>query len=248
MHFLFQILPHERTLRLIMPDGFLYLPTRTSIRRRVRGLILITALLTGLFALGPPLLRAQTPDSLAQTDQMYRVETTDGQVVLGTLMSADDTEVVLDTKQLGEVTIERAAIESIEEISADRFRNGEYWFQNPQSTRYFFAPNALGIPQGEGYYQNTWILFNNVNYGVSDRFSIGAGTVPVFLFGAPAVPFWLLPKVSFSTPQEHLHLAGGAMLGGVLGSGASVGGGLLYGSATVGNRGHPRAWIRVLGR
>ena len=199
---------------------------------------LIAALLIGGLALGPPALHAQELDSLDTTEQTYRIETTEGNVLFGTLTSETDTSVVLDTRQVGEVTVERTSIERMTNIGPDRFRNGEYWFPNPQSTRYFFAPNAIGIPKGQGYYQNTWILFNNVNYGVSDRFSIGAGTVPIFLFGAPAVPFWVLPKISLSSPQDNLHLAGGAMLGGVAGGGGGVGAGLLYGSATVGNRDH----------
>jgi hypothetical protein len=75
-----------------------------------------------------------------------------------------------------------------------------------------------------------------VNYGVSDHFSMGGGTVPVFLFGASAIPIWFLPKVSVSTPRDNLHLAGGAVLGGVLGAGEDIGLGLVYGSATVGGR------------
>lgn len=197
--------------------------------------VLVSLLLSLAVGVQPGLLHAQetTPEK-----QMYRVETTDGQVVVGTLVSKTEQEVVLEARELGEVTIQRENIESLEELPPDRFRDGEYWFQNPQSTRYLFAPNALGIPKGEGYYQNTWIFFNNVNYGVSENFSVGGGTVPVFLFGADAFPFWFLPKLSISTPQENLHLAGGAVLGGVLGAGDGGGAGLLYGSATVGDRDH----------
>ena len=176
---------------------------------------------------------AQEPDSLETT---YRVETREGTTVVGTLVSETEAEVVLKTKELGTVTIKRADIKRMEEVGADRFQEGEYWFRNPQSTRYLFAPNALGLPKGAGYYQNTWILFNNVNYGVSDHFSMGGGTVPVFLFGAAALPIWFLPKVSVSTPRDNLHLAGGAVIGGVVGAGGDIGLGLVYGSATVGGR------------
>ncbi len=176
---------------------------------------------------------------------MHRVETTGGEVVIGTLVSEEEGlvseeegEVVLDTRELGEVSIQRQNIERMEEIPPGRFRNGAYWFQNPQSTRYFFSPNAIGIPQGQGGYQNTWVFLNNVNYGATENFSIGAGTVPVFLFGAEALPIWVLPKMSISTPQDNFHLAGGAVFGGVLGAGDSEGAGPLYGSATVGSRDH----------
>lgn len=192
-------------------------------------------LVLGLVACGASSLHAQDPEP---DEQLYRVETTDGQVLIGTLVSESEQEVVLDTRQLGEVTVQRENIDDMEKIPPGRFRDGEYWYPNPQSTRYFFAPNAIGVPQGEGYYQNAWIFFNNVNYGATENFSIGAGTVPVFLFGAEALPIWVLPKLSISTPQDNLHLAGGAVFGGVLGVEDSGGAGLLYGSATLGDRDH----------
>ena len=207
-------------------------------RRRSGRLVRAMTLLLCVAALsGPHTLSAQDTDASAHEaqEQTYRVETTEGEVLIGTLVSETGEAVVLDTRRFGDVTLRRTEIERMELLDPARFRDGEYWFRNPQSTRYFFAPNALGIPKGEGYYQNTWILLNNVNYGVSDHFSIGGGTIPVFLFGANAVPAWVLPKVSVSTPQNNLHLAGGAVIGGVVGE-ASEGVGLLYGSATIGDR------------
>ncbi|WP_240328207.1 hypothetical protein [Salinibacter ruber] len=203
------------------------------VARRI-GVVLVVVL--GGVSLGlPGALHAQEAEP---QEPMYRVETTGGEVVIGTLVSEGEGEVVLNARELGEVTIQRQNIERMAEIPPGRFRDGAYWFQNPQSTRYFFAPNAIGIPQGQGYYQNTWVFLNNVNYGATENFSIGAGTVPVFLFGAEALPIWVLPKVSISTPRDNLHLAGGAVFGGVLGAGDSEGAGLLYGSATLGNRDH----------
>ncbi len=111
-----------------------------------------------------------------------------------------------------------------------------YGFDNPQSTRYFFAPNALGLESGTGYYQNAWIFFNNVNYGVTDNFSIGAGTIPMFLSGVPeASPAWILPKVSVSA-SDRVHFALGGMFGGMLAGNDSIGAGLAYGLVTIGDR------------
>ena len=199
-------------------------------------MVVCLGLLLALTALVSP---AHAQQQQAPPDSaMYRVETADGQVLLGTLVSETDDEVVLASRQLGEVTIQRENIESLEKIPPDRFRDEGYWFPNPQSTRYLFASNAIGIPEGRGYYQNTWIFFNNVNYGVSENFSIGGGTVPVFLFGEAIFPFWVLPKLSVSTPQDNVHFAAGAVIGGVLGVEDAGGASLLYGSATVGNRDH----------
>ena len=175
--------------------------------------------------------------ALAQEEgpSVYRVETTQGTVFIGTLIEETDDGVVLRLEDQNEVRIQRNNIRSMRAMDPEQFRNGQYWHPNPQPTRYLFGPNALGVRAGTGYYQNAWIFFNNVNYGVSNRVSIGAGTVPVFLFGVSAVPLWLLPKVSIPTPQDNLHLAAGAVLGGVVGTDDGVGVGVLYGAATLGD-------------
>lgn len=173
----------------------------------------------------------QSPDP-----KQVRVETTDGNVFTGTLVSEDENRIIVRTSTLGEITIERSRIRRITEIDDSRMRNGKYWYDNPQSTRYFFAPNALGLPKDKGYYQNVWIFFNNVNYGVSDNFSIGGGIVPMFLFGVGETPVWVLPKVSIPVGSDQFHLAAGAMLGGVVGSGDSDIAGVFYGMGTFGDR------------
>ena len=164
-------------------------------------------LLGALWSAGPEALHAQD-----QEPTLYRVETTDGNVLIGTLVSEDDEQIVLDTRAVGQITIARADIERMQAIDPDRMRDGAYWFENPQSTRYFLAPNAIGLPEGGGYYQNTWIFLNNVNVGVTSNVSIGAGTVPVFLLGASALPFWLLPKVSISEPVQNSRASASVLL------------------------------------
>jgi hypothetical protein len=170
-----------------------------------------------------------------RTGETVRVTTTDGNILFGIIQQENEDRIVLRVEGIGEVTIEKSAIRNIQILAPDRIRDGEYWFENPQGTRYFFAPNAIGLRKGTGYYQNAWIFFNNVNYGLTDNFSIGAGTVPVFLFGVTALPIWVLPKLSIPVASENLHIAAGALIGGVIGEG-STGFGLAYGNATYGNR------------
>ncbi|HET8866249.1 MAG TPA: hypothetical protein VFM80_11175 [Gracilimonas sp.] len=167
--------------------------------------------------------------------EMYRVVTTDGNTFIGTLVSENEDEIVIKTENLGQVTIIRSNIRSIEEINENNLRDGEYWHDNPQSTRYLFSTNALGLEKGEGYYQNTWIFFNNVNFGITNNFSLGGGLVPTFLFGNSYVPVWIMPKVSIPISRESFHIAAGGLFGGVIGE-SNSGIGLAYGVATVGNR------------
>ncbi len=181
---------------MIMPSS--ERPCSLSARTIGRALVLTLLLAAGWSALSLEA-RAQAPEN---EEMLYRVETTDGNVSIVTLVSEDDEQIVLDTRQVGWVTMARADIQRMQEVDPDRMRDGEYWFENLQPTRYLLALNAIGIPEGSGYCQNTWIFLNNVNFGVSNNFSIGDGTVPVLLFGVSALPVWLLPKMSISVPNE----------------------------------------------
>lgn len=163
-----------------------------------------------------------------------RVQTKDGNILFGDLISETDQAIIIRTSS-GDVTIMRENIQRITDISRNSIRDGKFWHPNPQSTRYLFSPNALGLKKGEGYYQNVWIFFNNANYGLTDNFSLGAGLVPSFLFGASETPIWILPKFSVPIPNSKFHIAAGAMLGGITGV-ASFG--VLYGMATYGDQDH----------
>ena len=175
-----------------------------------------------------------TSSAYAQQSDLYRVETTDGNTFVGQLISETDEAITILTESAGEITISRKNIRKMTLLENDQMREDGYWHDNPQSTRYLFAPNAIGLRKGEGYYQNTWILFNNVNYGITNNFSLGAGTVPLFLFGLSSTPFWIMPKLSIPVASDLVHLSAGALIGGVIGE-EDGSGGLLYGTGTVGD-------------
>lgn len=177
----------------------------------------------------------QSAVSNDNADTVYRIETVDGTTTVGRLIREDDDAVVLYVEGLGEVTIRRDNIREITELDETAFVRGTYWYPNPHATRYLFGPNALPLGRRMGYYQNTWIFFNNVNYGVTERFSMGVGMVPLFLFGVGQTPAWLLPKISLPLGTDQLNISAGAMFGGVIGSGFG-GVGLLYGNLTFGGR------------
>jgi hypothetical protein len=174
-------------------------------------------------------------DAQDQEGETVRVTTLDDNVLIGVIIQEDDQRIVLRVDGIGDLTLERSNIRSLEVIDSGRIKDGKYWFDNPQGTRYFFAPNALSLNKGSGYYQNTWIFFNNVNYGVSDYVSVGAGIVPLFLLGEFNLPLWLLPKVSIPVSSDNIHIGAGALLGGVVGVDGG-GFGLVYGNTTFGNR------------
>jgi hypothetical protein len=176
---------------------------------------------------------AQTaPDSL-----VYRVETKDGNAFTGTMLEQDAEKIKLKTETIGEVTIFRRDITRTTLVSTSQMRKGKLWSDNPQATRYLWSPNGYGLRKGEAYYQNVWVFFNQVAYGVTDNFSIGGGMIPLFLFAGAPTPVWITPKVSFPVSKDKVNLGVGALVGTVIGAGDDVGSaGLLYGLSTFGSR------------
>ena len=81
-----------------------------------------------------------------------------------------------------ETYLPRVMVAQIHVVTDDNLRDGEYWFPNLHDTRYFFAPSAFGLEQGEGYYSHSYWVLWQAQYGITDNLSIGGGTSP---FGLP---------------------------------------------------------------
>ena len=170
-----------------------------------------------------------------QDSTIYSIETNDGNEYIGRIISRDEEKITLLTDKLGEIKIYTKYITSIKEVSEESIKEGSYWFENPQAARYFWAPNGYGLKKGEAYYQNVWILFNQVSVGITDNFSLGAGIVPLFLFAGAPTPVWITPKFSIPVVKDKFNVGAGALAGAVIGeSGASFG--ILYGSTTFGSK------------
>lgn len=168
-------------------------------------------------------------------NQTWRIETTDDNDYIGKILEEDKEKVRLKTETLGEITIRKAIIKSISKVTSDQMVDGEYWFRNPHDTRYYFGPNGYGLRQGEGYYQNAWVFYNQASYGITNNISVGAGVVPLFLFGGLPSPVWITPKVSVPVVKNKFNVGAGAFMGTVLGE-EGTGFGIVYGVATVGSR------------
>lgn len=171
------------------------------------------------------------PDST----RIVRVETIDGNIFVGFVVTEDSSALVIKTETLGKIKIPRNNIKSKTELKEVKKVGSEFWLPNPQSSRYFWAPNGYGLEKGSSYYQNIWILYNQFSIGLSDNFSMGAGMLPLFLFGGSATPFWIVPKFSIPVVENKFNVGTGAFLGTIIGEQTGVFG-LLYGTATFGSR------------
>lgn len=196
--------------------------------------MILRYILTSAFTLVFYFFSPQTFAQEGQVASVWRVETKDGNVFYGRIISQDQEILRLDTESIGEIEIPLSQIRSITEGRTPPTILSSGLSYNLQSGRYFYAPNGYGLKKGEGYYQNVWIFFNQVSYGFSDYFTMGLGTVPLFLFGGLPTPVWLTPKVNLPLESEKVNLGLGGIVGTVIGESTSFG--LAYGTLTLGSR------------
>jgi hypothetical protein len=191
--------------------------------------ILLTVLLLALGSLTAQ--ETTTGDSL----QQVRIETTDGNTFVGEITEETDGYIILSTEKMGRITIRKQDIKTRLNLEGIKKEKGEFWMPNPQSTRYFWAPNGYGLQKGETYFQNIWVFYNQVSWGITNHFSLSTGMIPLFLLGGTATPVWIVPKFSFPVKEDNLNIGTGAFLGTVLGEETGVFG-LLFGTVTAGSR------------
>ncbi|AKD03410.1 hypothetical protein POKO110462_05525 [Pontibacter korlensis] len=127
-----------------------------------------------------------------------------------------------------------SATKSYRILDERSFINGEYWFGNPNATRYLFSPSAFSLRKGEAYYQNTYLVLNSFSYGITDRFTIGAGFELITTFTGDPV-FFVTPKYSFPI-SDKWNAGAGILYINSTSADDFPGLGIGYGIVTYGNR------------
>ena len=94
-------------------------------------------------------------------------------------------------------------------------------------SRYLFAPSSLNLEKGELYYNTLYFLVHDVQYGISDKFSLGMGTTII------GFPFYLTPKLTLPVNEKSAFALGDMLIIGTWG--ASFTGNLIYATYTRGN-------------
>jgi hypothetical protein len=166
----------------------------------------------------------------------HRIRTRQGNEFIGIISEEDSDFILLKTDDYGDLRIAVQDITHRTEIKPSSMIKGEFWDENPQSTRYFWAPNGYGLKPGESYYQNIWVLYNQFSFGLTEHFSISAGMIPLFLFAGAPTPVWVVPKFSFPVVKDKINVGAGALIGGILSTSESWGGGIGFSSVTFGNK------------
>ena len=165
--------------------------------------------------------------------KIFKIELKDGSIYIGSILQKDSVSLVLRTLSIPKIEIPVSSVKSIDEVDKSNFKNGSYWYPNPHATRYFYAPSAIGLKKGEGYYQNTYLLLNSFNVGITNHISIGGGLELLSTFITKDPIFFITPKVGFKV-SEKFHAGGGLLFAGIPGTTL----GTIYGTGTYGSKDH----------
>ncbi len=165
------------------------------------------------------------------TESTYGITLLDGSDFIGHFIEKSNLDITFSTNSIPRLTFPFTQIKSVVLVEDSELKNGEYWFPNPNATRYFFSPSAFNLRAGEGYYQNSYLFFNSINYGVTDFFSIGGGLEIISTFTGEPI-YFLTPKIGFEL-ADNFNIGGGILL---LGAAGEANLGITYGTATYGNR------------
>ncbi len=113
-----------------------------------------------------------------ETPSYVRLVMFDGSSRMGELIESSDSEIVIETIQLGVVRVPKYLVKGMTTLAAREYEQLVLAFEgrelalNPQSSRYFFAPSGIQLRQGDGYFQSN-IALNSVSFGVTENITIG---------------------------------------------------------------------------
>ena len=228
-------------------DDKLYIYTRCLIYKNDKMKNLIQTLLLTLLVCVTSNVFGQKTTSISDpidSTKMYKIELNDGSVFIGNILHNDSVNIVMRTSSITKLEIPISKIKRKDELDKSNLKNGSYWFPNPHATRYLYGPSAFNLKKGEGYYQNTWIVLNSFNTGITNNISIGGGLEFISTFGSFASGsfepiFFITPKVGFKV-AEKLHAGSGILYVTTpnFGSGNRSGLGIAYGIGTYGSLDH----------
>ena len=176
-------------------------------------------------------LSALCQTALSQEARRVQIQTSEDRTFIGTLQSESPQEIILLTESLGEVAIPKLNILSITDIAEGEVVSNEG--KNAQPSRYFFAPSGFQLPKGEGYYQNTLVLYNQFSYGISDHVTIGVPIVIPFLGG---ISVKVGTQLGSANEEGHsLHSSAGVLYLVPITGNTSIGGGIAFANLSYGD-------------
>lgn len=168
------------------------------------------------------------------TSVLYSISLNDGSVVMGKIIKYEHNFIKLNSETLHELSIKPEKITEIQSIN-DKEYSSKLLGKNPHYSRYLYAPSAMPLNKGEGYFQDIYLIFVSTNYAVSDHTTIGAGFSILPGVDIDEQVFFLNAKVAYPVTDK-FYLGGGGLYFGIGDLGGSIGIG--YAVGTYGSKDH----------
>ncbi len=126
--------------------------------------------------------------------RLKKIALRDGSAIHAALLRAQTDTLFVQTPGGVQVTLPDAQIDLIEDLSGEIVA-GEYYLQDPNSTRLLLAPTGRGLKAGQAYFADYFLFFPTLAVGITDNIAISGGIslVP----GASSQLAYFGPKLSF---------------------------------------------------
>ncbi len=139
-------------------------------------LLYFLLLIAFIFSANVSFAQADRDTTETKVKKIFVITTNSGGEFVGIIISQDDKEVLIETKDRGRVSIPKYEIREMKEVKGGEMTpGGVYIPEEIFATRYFLTTNGLPIEKGESYV--LWNLFGpEIHFGVAKNFSIGGMT------------------------------------------------------------------------
>ena len=164
--------------------------TSTTLRRRWHGTVMVMALLT-IAAPAIPVIAQNGDIVLTPGEELYDIRLGDGSELFARVTAVEGEMITLVTLAGARIEVDRSQIRTARRAEG-RIVRSEFWREDPNLSRLFFAATGRTLPKGEAYFGTYVIVLPFFAVGLTDRVTL-AGGAPV-LFGE-FEPFYVAPKV-----------------------------------------------------
>ena len=164
--------------------------TSAKLGRRWYGLLLVMGLLA-IAAPATPATAQVEVEALTPGEDLYEIRLVDGSVLFARVTAVEGETIVLVTLVGVRIEVERSQIRMARRAQGSVVK-GEFWREDPNSSRLFFTATGRTLRKGEAYVGTYIVVLPFFAVGLTDRITL-AGGAPV-LFGE-LEPFYVAPKV-----------------------------------------------------
>jgi hypothetical protein len=179
----------------------------------VRGL---TCVLGGLVlgaavcVVAPAPVAAQSGEAEARTDTIFDARRPSGWNATGRIVEQHGDSVVFLTMEGHRISFDRRTVSL--RPARGRMVDGEFWREDGNLSRLFFAPTGRTLHANQGY-AGVFLILPFVGFGFNDNFTLAGGIPQLIPAGELAnTPFYIAPKLRVNATPDRQVAVGGFLL------------------------------------